>query len=110
VKKELWIQYADKASYEEDLGNLLTDIGTLNGNDSVIIYLKKEREKKSRLPDKKFLEDHLDVVNEEIENLNRLVMDFLFAVRPINARLVLVNPSKLIENIVSFFSPAFGYL
>lgn len=46
VKKELWIQYADKASYEEDLGNLLTDIGTLNGNDSVIIYLKKERAKK----------------------------------------------------------------
>lgn len=69
--------------------------------------VKKEREKKSHLPDKKFLEDHLDVVNEEIENLNRMVMDFLFAVRPINARLVLVNPSKLIENIVSFFSPEF---
>ncbi len=69
--------------------------------------VKKEREKKGLLPDKKFLEDHLDVVNEEIENLNKLVMDFLFAVRPINARLTLVNPSKLIENIVSFFSPEF---
>ena len=46
IKKELWIQYPDKVSYEEDLGNLLADIGTLNGNDSVIIYLKKERAKK----------------------------------------------------------------
>lgn len=46
IKKELWIQYPDKESYEEDLGNLLSDIGTLNGNDSVIIYLKKERAKK----------------------------------------------------------------
>ena len=46
VKKELWIQYTDKESYEEDLGNLLTDIGMMNGNDSVIIYLKKERAKK----------------------------------------------------------------
>ena len=46
IKKELWIQYPDKESYEEDLGNLLADIGTLNGNDSVIIYLKKERAKK----------------------------------------------------------------
>ena len=46
VKKELWIQYADKESYEEDLGNLLTDIGMMGGNDSVIIYLKKERAKK----------------------------------------------------------------
>ena len=46
IKKELWIQYPDKVSYEEDLGNLLSDIGTLNGNDSVIIYLKKERAKK----------------------------------------------------------------
>ena len=46
MKKELWIQYADKESYEEDLGNLLTDIGMMSGNDSVIIYLKKERAKK----------------------------------------------------------------
>lgn len=46
IKKELWIQYPDKVSYEEDLGNLLADIGTLSGNDSVIIYLKKERAKK----------------------------------------------------------------
>ena len=46
VKKELWIQYSDKDAYEDDLGNLLADIGNLTGNDSVIIYLKKERAKK----------------------------------------------------------------
>ena len=46
VKKELWIQYNDKETYEEDLGNLLADIGTMSGDDRVIIYLKKERAKK----------------------------------------------------------------
>ncbi len=70
--------------------------------------VKKKRGGDGLLPEKKFLEDHLDVVNEEIENLNKLVMDFLFAVRPINANLSLSNPSKLIENIVSFFAPEFN--
>ncbi|MBD5413403.1 MAG: PAS domain S-box protein [Treponema sp.] len=65
----------------------------------------KQREKGGMLPEKKFLEDHLDVVNEEIEDLNRLVMDFLFAVRPVNADLRLVNPLKILENIVVFFKP-----
>ena len=70
--------------------------------------VKKQREGAGLLPEKKFLEDHLDVVNEEIENLNKLVMDFLFAVRPVNANLSLLNPSKIIENIVSFFAPEFN--
>lgn len=70
--------------------------------------VKKQREGNGLLPEKKFLEDHLDVVNEEIENLNKLVMDFLFAVRPINANLALLNPSSILENIVSFFAPEFN--
>lgn len=70
--------------------------------------VKKQREGDGTLPERKFLEEHLDIVNEEIENLNKLVMDFLFAVRPVNASLALVNPSKLIENIVSFFAPEFN--
>ena len=69
--------------------------------------IKKRRETDGMLPEKKFLEDHLDVVNEEIEDLNKLVMDFLFAVRPVNADLRLVNPVKILENIVVFFKPEF---
>lgn len=50
VKREIWIQYPDKTGYEEDLGSFLADIGNIDGNDRVIIYLKKERAKKDLGP------------------------------------------------------------
>lgn len=70
--------------------------------------LEKARENEDKLPAKKFVEDHIDVVNEEIEHLNKLVMDFLLAVRPVKAQLELKEPDKLIENLVSFFKPEFN--
>ena len=70
--------------------------------------LEKARANNDTLPAKKFVEDHIDVVNEEIEHLNRLVMDFLFAVRPVNATLQLKNPAVLIKNIADFFTPEFN--
>ncbi len=70
--------------------------------------IEKKRNSDGMLPDKKFLEDHIDIVNEEIENLNSLVMDFLFAVRPVKAMLVLSNIGELLKNIVDFFSPEFN--
>ena len=69
--------------------------------------LEKARENSNILPDKKFVEDHVDVVNDEIDHLNKLIMDFLFAVRPINAQLELKKPAALIQNIVDFFTPEF---
>ena len=69
--------------------------------------VKKQREGEGLLPEKKFLEDHLDIVNEEIENLNKLVMNFLFAVRPVKANLELKCPNPVIQNIVQFFAPEF---
>ncbi len=70
--------------------------------------LAKARENQDKLPPKKFVEDHIDVVNEEIEHLNKLVMDFLLAVRPVKAQLELKEPDKLIEGLVSFFKPEFN--
>ncbi len=69
--------------------------------------LEKARENNDQLPAKKFVEDHIDVVNEEIEHLNKLVMDFLLAVRPVKAQLELKDPDKVIENLVEFFKPEF---
>lgn len=60
------------------------------------------------LPDEKFLEKYLGVVNEEIDNLNEIVVNFLFAVRPVKANLELVNPNSLLEKIVEFFAPEFS--
>ena len=70
--------------------------------------LAKARENEDKLPAPKFVEDHIDVVNEEIDHLNKLVMDFLLAVRPVKAQLELKDPDKLIDGLVSFFKPEFN--
>ena len=77
---------------------------------SIHIQLLQKAVKKSRagdgyLPDEKFMEKYLDVVNEEIDNLNRIVMDFLFAVRPVKSQLVLSNPDDTIGKTLEFFRP-----
>ncbi len=70
--------------------------------------LKKARENQDVLPGKKFVEDHIDVVNEEIEHLNKLVMDFLTAVRPVKATLELKDPDKILSDLVVFLKPEFN--
>lgn len=69
--------------------------------------LEKARQNKDLLPARKFVEDHVDVVNDEIDHLNKLIMDFLFAVRPVNAQLQLKKPSFIIQNIADFLTPEF---
>lgn len=69
--------------------------------------IARARENENILPDKKFVENHIDVVNKEIDYLNRLVTDFLFAVRPVKANLELKSPNSIIENIVNFIKPEF---
>ena len=69
--------------------------------------IKKKREGDGMLPDPKFAENYLDVVTGEVDRLNKIVVDFLMAVRPISARLELVDPNKILENFISFFSPEF---
>lgn len=68
----------------------------------------KARENEDKLPGKKFVEDHISIVNEEIDHLNKLVMDFLMAVRPVKAQMELKNPSLLIKNISDFFAAEFA--
>ena len=67
--------------------------------------VKKCRSGDGNLPDEKFMEKYLEVVNEEIDNLNRIVMDFLFAVRPVKSQLILSNPDDVIGKTVEFFRP-----
>lgn len=69
--------------------------------------VKKSREGNGKLPDEKFLEHYLDVVTEEIENLNSIVLDFLFAVRPVQASLALYEADALVKKTVDFFQPEF---
>jgi PAS domain S-box-containing protein len=48
------------------------------------------------------LDRYLEVVNEEIDRLNRIVVDFLFAVRPMNMDFREGNINALIEELAEF--------
>ena len=69
--------------------------------------LKKARNGDGKLPEPKFVENYLDVVNEEIDRLNKIIVDFLFAVRPIKAQLEPVNPNEIIKSLMDFMKPEF---
>ncbi len=67
--------------------------------------IKKSREKDGKLPEEKFVEKYLDVVTEEIDSLNKIVMDFLFAVRPLKVNLTLSDADSIVEKTLAFFTP-----
>ena len=70
--------------------------------------IKAKRQGDGMLPDKKFTENYLDVVNQEIDRLNKIVVDFLMAVRPVSAQLVLSLPNKILEQFIDFITPEFA--
>lgn len=69
--------------------------------------LKKARAGDGMLPDEKYTDTYLDVVTEEIERLNKIIVDFLFAVRPIQAHLEPVNPNDIIVSLTDFMRGEF---
>lgn len=67
--------------------------------------IAKARSQGGVLPAEKFVENYISVVNEEIDRLNGIVNDFLFAVRPIKAEYQLLNPNELLEQYMDFCRP-----
>jgi two-component system, sporulation sensor kinase E len=51
---------------------------------------------------KEQIEPYLTVVNEEVDRLNRIVVDFLFAVRPMDARLVKRDLNEIVRELLEF--------
>lgn len=66
--------------------------------------LKKEREAGNIFSSADAVEERIDVLKEEISNLNSIVMNFLYATRPVNAHLRLETPEEVIKNVIAFFS------
>ncbi len=48
---------------------------------------------------------YLDVVDEEIDRLNRIVVDFLFAVRPMDITLRETDVNSLLSDLLDFLAP-----
>ncbi|MCR4940003.1 MAG: PAS domain S-box protein [Treponemataceae bacterium] len=67
--------------------------------------LLKARKTDGLLPDMGFMDKHISVVNEEIERLNQIIVDFLFAVRPVSASLEPVDVNERIKAFISFAQP-----
>lgn len=90
--------------------NLAHDIKNPLGSISIHIQLLQKLIQKARtsdnlLPEEKHIEERLDIINEEIGRLNGIVVDFLFAVRPINPELKLVDPNEILTQALDFCLP-----
>lgn len=69
-----------------------------------IQLMQKAIQKKGAL-DEEGAERYLSVIEEEIEHLNSIAVDFLYAVKPMNAELRLSSMNSIIEDLVSFVQP-----
>jgi two-component system, sporulation sensor kinase E len=69
-----------------------------------IQLIRKALQNKERV-ELAYLERHLGVVDEEIDRLNKIVVDFLFAVRPMDVKLREADPGELIAGIAEFIKP-----
>jgi len=59
---------------------------------------------KSRV-DPRTIGSHLDVISEEVDRLNRIVVDFLFAVKPMDTRLEEGDINHVIQELLEFVHP-----
>lgn len=64
--------------------------------------VKNARDTDGKLPPENITEHYLDIVNDEIERLNQIVVDFLYAVRPVQASLEPINPNQYLEDFAAF--------
>lgn len=53
-------------------------------------------------PERERIESYIDVVNEEVSRLNKIVVDFLFAVRPMNVELEDQDINSVLEELLDF--------
>lgn len=51
------------------------------------------------------IDDHLRIIEEEIDRLNKIVVDFLFSVRPIELALEEVEMHTILDEVLTLFRP-----
>jgi two-component system, sporulation sensor kinase E len=71
---------------------------------SIAIHLelmKKEMSGKQKIETRRVMENLL-IIKEEVDRLNRIVMDFLFTVRPMNAELSYDDLNRVVQELLEF--------
>lgn len=74
---------------------------------SIHVQLLKKNFKACNLGINKNAQKHLSVIDEEIDSLNKIVVDFLFAVRPLNFNFEYVNINDILLNLKNTFEEEF---
>ncbi len=75
------------------------------GSMGIHIQLIQRALKSGKPLDENTLSHDLEVINEEINRLNGIVVDFLFAVRPMDTTLVLGGLNKTVTDLMEFLGP-----
>ncbi len=72
------------------------------GSIGIHIQLIQKAMKAHKKPDKENISRYLEIVMEEVERLNGIVIDFLFAVRPMNTELERRELNPLVHDTIEF--------
>lgn len=74
------------------------------GSISIYVQLLRKGLSSQELKEETKVKKYLDVIEEEIERLNKIVVDFLFAVRPIKFEFTPLDLNVLVRSLADFFS------
>lgn len=72
------------------------------GSIGIHIQLIQKEINTEKKPDTEIIAKYLEIVMEEVERLNGIVVDFLFAVRPMNTELVRKDLNQLVQDTIEF--------
>ena len=75
------------------------------GSIGIHIQLMQKALNREDIPDAAFFNKNLNILSEEVERLNGIVVDFLFAVRPMDVNLKDTSLASVIEETMELVSP-----
>jgi PAS domain S-box-containing protein len=104
-KKETQLRRAESLAALTTLAaGVAHEINNPLGSISIRIQLLEKLLKASE-PDQAAMTKHLSVVKQEMERLKQIVVDFLFAVRPMDVQLLSENPGPIIQEVADLVEP-----
>lgn len=96
------------ASLTNLAANVAHEIKNPLGSISIHVQLVRKALEKIEGGDTGTICKYLDIVDEEMERLNKIVVDFLFAVRPISFDFTTLNINDLIADLTEFLGEEFS--